>query len=63
MASSHRDLQDLPEKVKEGFVQALSVIRLGGIPPRFKPWKGAGPGVFELLSAFRGDAFRAIYTV
>ncbi len=28
-----------------------------------KPWKGQGPGVFELVEAHDGNAYRAIYTV
>ena len=42
---------------------ALSVAQLGGKHPSAKPWKGEGPGVFEVVEAFDGDAYRAIYTV
>lgn len=28
-----------------------------------KPWKGEGPGVFEIVEDHRGDAYRAVYTV
>lgn len=28
-----------------------------------KPWRGAGPGVFEFVKAVQGNAFRSVYTV
>jgi phage-related protein len=28
-----------------------------------KPWKGEGPGVFEIVEDHRGDTYRAAYTV
>jgi len=31
--------------------------------PSAKPWKGQGSGVFELVEAYDGNAYRAIYTV
>ena len=30
---------------------------------RGKPWKGVGPGVFEIVEDHRGDTFRAVDTV
>jgi phage-related protein len=42
---------------------ALFVVQLGGTPPSAKPWKGAGPGVYELIDDHRGDTYRAVYTV
>ena len=63
IASADRDLDRMPERVKEEFVSALSVARLGGHPGSAKPWKGEGSGVFELVEDFDGDTYRAIYTV
>ena len=42
---------------------ALGVAQLGGKHPRAKPWKGEGPGVFEIVENFDGDTYRALYTV
>jgi phage-related protein len=39
------------------------VVQLGGTPPSAKPWKGRGPGVFELVEDHRGDTYRAVYLV
>ena len=42
---------------------ALGVAQLGGKHPHAKPWKGEGPGVFEIVEDHRGDTYRAVYTV
>lgn len=63
MGSSLRALLAFPEAVKDEIGTALSVAQFGGKHPRSKPWRGAGPGVFEVVADHRGDTFRAIYTV
>ena len=42
---------------------ALSAAQFGGKHPAAKPWKGAGPGVLEIVKNFDGNTFRAVYTV
>jgi phage-related protein len=42
---------------------ALGVAQYGGKHPAAKPWKGEGSGVFEVVSDFDGDTFRAVCTV
>ena len=42
---------------------ALFVVQLGGTPPSTKPWKGSGPGVYELIEDHRGNTYRAVYMV
>jgi phage-related protein len=49
--------------VKDDLGIALSVAQFGGKHPKAKPWKGEGAGVFEIVSDYRGDTFRAVYTV
>jgi phage-related protein len=39
------------------------VAQLGGKHPHAKPWKGEGPGVFEIVENHDGDTYRALYTV
>lgn len=48
VGSSKKDLLGFPELVMGDFGYALGLIQLGGMPPSAKPWKGEGPGVFEL---------------
>ena len=31
--------------------------------PNANPWRGEGPGAFEVVEDFRADTFRAVYTV
>jgi phage-related protein len=38
-------------------------VQAGGTPPSAKPWKGEGPGVFELVEDWRGGTWRVAYTV
>jgi phage-related protein len=63
IASSLDGLLAFPEAVKDEIGAALSVAQFGGKHPRAKPWIGAGSGVFEVVEDYRGDAYRAIYTV
>lgn len=61
--SSKRDLLAMPGHVVQELGTALGVARYGAKHPAAKPWKGEGPGVFEIVSNFDGDTFRAVYTV
>jgi len=63
MGSSKSDLLAFPAEVKSEMGYALGVAQLGGKHPAAKPWKGEGPGVFEIVESFDGDAYRAVYTV
>lgn len=63
VGSSKQDLMAFPEAVQDEIGTALSVAQFGGKHPSAKPWKGEGPGVFEVVEDHRGDAFRAVYTV
>jgi phage-related protein len=47
----------------DDFGYALGVVQQGGTPPSAKPWKGEGPGVFELVEARRAGTWRVAYTV
>ena len=38
-------------------------VQRGRMPENAKPLKGIAPGVLEIISDFRGDTFRAVYTV
>jgi phage-related protein len=63
VGSSRDDLLDFPEIVKDEIGAALSVAQFGGKHPNTKPWKGEGPAIFEIVEDYRGNAYRAIYTV
>jgi phage-related protein len=63
IGSSKKDFLAFPDPVKDELGNALGVAQLGGKHPAAKPWKGEGPGIFEIVEAYDGNAFRAIYTV
>lgn len=63
IGSAKKDLLAFPETVIDDFGYALGVVQLGGVPPSAKPWRGEGPGVFELVEDHRGDTWRVAYTV
>ena len=63
VGSSKRDLLAFPELVKDHVGTALSVAQFGGKHPAAKPWKGEGPGVFEVVEDFDRATYRAVYTV
>jgi phage-related protein len=63
VGSSRRDLLAFPAPVKDEIGNALGIAQFGSKHPRAKPWKGQGPGVFEVVENFDGDTFRAVYTV
>jgi phage-related protein len=63
VGTSKRDLLDFPEAVKDEIGVALSVAQFGEKHPSAKPWKGEGPSVLEIVGDYRGDTYRAVYTV
>lgn len=63
IGTAKQDLLRFPEAVQDDIGFALSVAQFGDKHPRAKPWKGQGPGVFEVVADYRSDAYRAVYTV
>lgn len=63
VGSSKKDFIGFPEPVKDEMGNALGLAQFGGKHPLAKPWKGQGPGVFELVEDHAGDTYRAVYTV
>lgn len=63
VGSAKDDLLEFPPEVVDDLGYALYLVQIGGKPPMAKPWKGEGPGVFEIVEDHRGNAYRAAYTV
>jgi phage-related protein len=61
--SSREDLLEFPAAVQADVGFALSAAQFGGKAGTAKPWKGAGPGVLEIVESHDGNAYRAVYTV
>ena len=52
-----------PPEARIDIGQGLGTAQFGGKSEPAKPWKGEGPGVFEIVEKLAGNAFRAVYTV
>jgi phage-related protein len=64
IGNSKKDLKALPDDVIDVFGYALFLAQTGGRHDQAKPLRGFGSAdVLEVVEDFRGDAFRAVYTV
>ena len=64
VGSSLRDLRAFPEPVQDHMGYALFVAQSSGKHRDTKTLRGfGGAGVVEVLKDFRGDTFRAVYTL
>lgn len=64
VASSKKDLAGLPGEVQDVFGYALHLAQEGKKHEQAKPLKGfGGAGVLEVVEDFKGNAYRAVYTV
>lgn len=64
VGSSRRDLRDFPEPVRDHIGYALYVAQCGGKHRDTKPLGGfGGAGVVEIVKDYRGNTFRAVYTL
>ena len=64
VGSAKRDLDAMPEDVKDVFGHAIDLAQAGGKHPDAKVMTGFGSaGVLEVVEDDRGDTYRAVYTV
>jgi phage-related protein len=64
IGSSRDDLRSFPDEVREVMGEALYRAQQGDEHPAAKALKGfVGRGVLEIVDYYRGDTYRAIYTV
>jgi phage-related protein len=64
IGSSLKDLRAFPEPVQDHMGYALYVAQRGGKHRDTKTLSGfGGAGVLEIVKDFRGDTFRAVYTL
>ena len=64
IASSLKDMKNLPEEVKKEFGHSLREIQKGKDPGNTKPLKHLGEtGVLEVVVNDRSGTFRTVYTV
>ena len=64
IGSSRRDLRGFPRQVRRDIGQALYAAQQGETDPAAKPLKGfGGRSVLEIIADYKGDTWRAVYTV
>jgi phage-related protein len=63
MGNSLEAVRDFPHPVKDEIGFALYQAQIGNKHVNVKPMKGLEPGVFEIISDYRSDTFRAVYMV
>jgi phage-related protein len=64
IGSSKEDLKSLPATVQDVFGYALYLAQVGKKHPETKPLHGfGGASVLEVVEDYRGNTYRAVYTV
>ena len=64
VGSAKRDLDEMPEDVKDVFGHAIDLAQAGGKHQDAKVLTGFGSaGVLEVVEDHQGNTFRAVYTV
>ena len=64
IGSAKKGLASMPDEVRQTFGFALFYAQSGLLHPAAKPLKGfGGAGVLEVVEDWRGNAYRAVYTV
>jgi len=64
VGSSRKDLREFPDPVQDHIGYALYVTQRGGKHRDAKVLTGfGGAGVVEIIKDYRGDTFRAVYTL
>jgi phage-related protein len=63
VADSHRILAEFPASVQRHVGYALYQAQMGGKHIDAKPLKNVAAGVLEVVSDYRSDTFRTVYTV
>jgi phage-related protein len=64
VGSSRHDLREFPDPVRDHIGYALYVAQCGGKHRDAKVLTGfGGAGVVEIVKDYRGDTFRAVYTL
>ena len=64
VGSAKKDLLAMQDEVQQVFGFALFQAQVGLLHPDAKPLKGFGSaGILEIVENWRGNAYRAVYTV
>lgn len=62
VGASKKEYLRFPDAVQDDIGFALYIAQIGGKAASAKPWKGLGPGVFEIVEDHDNETFRTLYT-
>lgn len=63
VGDSKKQVRKFPKEVRDEIGYALFVAQKGDTHPSTKKFKGHGPGIYEIVSNYDTNAYRAIYIV
>lgn len=63
VGSSLEDMKTLPKAVQRELGFSLHQVQEGKKPSNAKPLRGLEGGIFEIVSAYHKNAYRAVYAV
>jgi phage-related protein len=64
IGSAKKNLLAMPDELQQVFGFALYHAQIGALDPDAKPLKGFGSaGIVEIVEDWRGNSYRAVYTV
>ena len=63
VGDSRAQLQRFPNQVRKDIGHLLYLVQTGQTPPSAKPMRGIASGVFEIVSDYVTNTYRAVYTV
>ncbi len=63
VGSSLEDMKNLPKAVQREFGFSLHQTQEGKKPSHAKPLRGLKGGIFEIVSTYNKNAYRAVYAV
>jgi phage-related protein len=62
VGSAKKDYLGFPEQVQSDMGYALGLAQINAKHPKAKPWKGDGPGLFEIVEDYRKDTLIERFT-
>ena len=63
VGDSREQLQRFPNQVRKDIGHLLYLVQTGQTPPSAKPIRGIESGIFEIVSDYATNTYRAVYTV
>lgn len=61
--AARKEFALFPAPVQTEALRSLTIVAAGSMPDHFKPLKGFGSGLFELVLSDRAGAFRVVYAL